>query len=251
MNFYELVVNAALSKKNCDVSSLVLGWHASSILLADGRWGIGTVPDPLKEAHVVREQLTRNIIGASAHSLAQLIVSPFPQEYAAASAAIAALLPPPENSGLPLDSIRLITKGEKVAVLGYQGSVIPFLRDWNWELVIFDDYSMKKKSPNVYSESEMSEQLNNVSWVWLTAEAMRDRAFLELQGKLGGIKGIFLQGGGVAWLDNGYRDFGVSYLILPHSATPEINPSDVTARIGVGGEIWNDSDLVWKVHSVP
>jgi len=251
MNFYELVVNAALAQKNSAVSSLVLGWLASGIILSDGRWGIGAVPDPLKEAHIVREQHVRNILGASAHALAQLIVSPFPQEFAAASAAISALLPPPERSGLPLDSIRLITKGEKVAVLGYHRSVIPFLRDWNWELVIFDDYSMKRKSPNVYPESEMLRQLDDVSWVWLTAETMRDRAFLELQGKLAGMKGVFLQGGGVAWLEHGYRDFGVSYLVLPHGAGPEVDASDVIARIGVGGEAWNDSELVWKVHSVP
>jgi len=251
MNFYELVVNAALSQKDCEVSSLVLGWHASGILLADGRWGVGAVPDPLKEAHVVREQHTRNIIGASAHVLAQLIVSPFPQEFAAASAAVSALLPTPEENGLPLDSIRLLTKGEKVAVLGYHRSIIPFMRDWNWNLVIFDDYSTKRKSQNVYPESEMLKQLDNVSWVWLTAEAMRDRAFLELQGKLAGIKGVFLQGGGVAWLERGYRDFGVSYLILPHAADPKVKPSDVIARIGVGGEAWNDSELVWKVHNVP
>jgi hypothetical protein len=248
MNFYELVVNAALSQKDCEISSLVLGWHASGILLADGRWGIGAVPDPLKEAHVVREQHTRNIIGASAHALAQLIVSPFPQEFAAASAAVSALLPPPEGSGLPLDSIRLITKGEKIAVLGYHRSVIPFMRDWNWDLVIFDDKSEKRKSQDVYPESEMLKQLDNVSWVWLTAEAMRDRAFLELQDKLAGMKGVFLQGGGVAWLDHGYRDFGVSYLILPHKASPDVNPSDVIARIGVGGEAWNDSELIWRVH---
>jgi len=250
MNFYELVVNAALSQKNCEVSSLVLGWHASGILLEDGRWGIGAVPDPLKEAHIVREQHTRNIIGAGAHALAQLIVSPFPQEYAAASAAVSALLPPPEEGGLPLDSIRLITKGEKVAVLGYHRSVIPILQDWNWEIVIFDDFSIKRKSPNVYPESEMLKQLDDVSWVWLTAEAMRDRAFLELQEKLSRMKGVFLQGGGVAWLDYGYRDFGVSFLILPHGATPKINPSDVIARLAVGQEAWNDDDLVWRVHSV-
>ena len=250
MNFYELVVNAALSRKDCEVSSLVLGWHASGIILADGRWGIGAVPDPLKEAHVVREHHTRAIIGASAHALAQLIVSPFPQEFAAASAAVAALLPPPEGSGLPLDSIRLITRGEKVAVLGYHRSIVPFMRDWNWELVIFDDYSMKKNSPDVYPESEMLKQLKNVSWVWLTSEAMRDRAFLELQDKLANMKGVFLQGGGVAWLDHGYRDFGVSYLILPHKADGDVAPSNVIARIGVGGEAWNDDELVWKVHSV-
>ena len=250
MNFYELVVNAALSKKDCDVSSLVLGWHASGILLSDGRWGIGAVPDPLKEAHVVREQHTRGMISASAHTLAQLIVSPFPQEFAAASAAVSALLPPPEGSGLPLDSIRLVTKGEKVAVLGYHRSIIPFMRDWNWELVIFDDHSIKR-TPDVYPESEMLEQLDGVSWVWLTAEAMRDRAFLELQAKLPKMKGVFLQGGGVAWLESGYRDFGVSYLVLPHAANAEIDPSDVIARIAVGGEAWSDSELVWKVHNVP
>ena len=251
MNFYELVVNAALSREDCEVSSLVLGWHASGILLADGRWGIGAVPDPLKEAHIVREQHTRSIIGASAHALAQLIVSPFPQEFAAASAAVSALLPPPEGSGLPLDSIKLITGGEKVAVLGYHRSIIPFMRDWNWELVIFDDYSMKKNSPGVYPESEMLKQLDNVSWVWLTAEAMRDRAFLELQGKLARMNGVFLQGGGVAWLERGYRDFGVSYLVLPHKASPETSPSDVIARVGVGGDAWSDDELVWKVHNVP
>ena len=250
MNFYEMVVNAALSQKNCDILLLVLGWHASGILLTDGRWGIGAVPDPQKEAHVVREQHTRNIIGASAHDLVQLIVSPFPQEFAAASAAVSALLPPPERSGLPLDSIRLITKGDRVAVLGYQRSIIPFMRDWNWELIIFDDHSIKRKSPDVYPESEMLKQLDNVSWVWMTAEAMRDRAFIEIQGKLADMKGVFLQGGGVAWLDHGYRDFGVSYIVLPHKASPETNPSEIIARIGVGGEAWNDSELIWKVHCV-
>ena len=251
MNFYELVVNAALSQKDCEVSSLVLGWHASGIMLADGRWGIGAVPDPQKEAHIVREQHTRSIVGASAYALAQLIVSPFPQEFAAASAAISALLPPPAGSGLPLDSIRLVTRGEKVAVLGYHKSIIPFMRDLNWDLVIFDDYSTMKNSPDVYPESEMLKQLDKVSWVWMTAEAMRDRAFLELQGKLAGMKGVFLQGGGVAWLDHGYRDYGVSYLVLPHAASPEVDPSSIISWIGIGGEAWSNSELVWKVHNVP
>jgi hypothetical protein len=125
------------------------------------------------------------------------------------------------------------------------------MRDLNWDLVIFDDYSTMKNSPDVYPESEMLKQLDKVSWVWMTAEAMRDRAFLELQGKLAGMKGVFLQGGGVAWLDHGYRDYGVSYLILPHAASPEVDPSSVISWIGIGGEAWSNSELVWKVHNVP
>lgn len=244
MNFYERIVNMALECDDCGIQSLVLGWHASSVILEDGRWGLGAVPNPLKEAHVVRERHTRAITGASVHDLARLIVSPFPQEFAAATAVISALFPPP-NNGLPLDALRLIPKNDSVAVFGYHNAVIPFLRDWGWQLIIFDDY---RNAPDVFPENEIPEKLKSAKWAWLTAEALRDRALPSMREYFLRMNGVFLQAPGVPWLDSGYSDMGVSYLVLPHLAQ-EASPKDVVARIGVGGDPWNDDELIWKVHT--
>lgn len=245
MNLYEILLNKALEQPDCEVESLVLGWHASGIVLRDGRWGLGAVPNPLKEAHVVREQHTQKILTSSAHDLVRLIVSPFPQEFAAATAAISALLPPPAG-GMSLDLIRLMPRDEKVAVLGYHRAIVPFLRDWQWQLVIFDDY---RKAPDIHLEEAIEEKIGEAQWVWMTAEALRDRALPVLNEKLKRMNGVFLQAPGVPWLELGYRDIGVNYLVLPHLAE-NARSRDVIAKIAVGGDPWNDEGLVWKVHLV-
>lgn len=242
MNFFEELDAAVKCAEDCAVSRLILGWHASFVLAEDGRWGVGFVPDSMKEAHRARAVHTGELVSSSLSSLASLYVSPFPQEFAAATAACAALLPF-GGEGLPLDMIMTCARGEKVAVLGYERDLVPFMRDWGWRAAFFDD---RGRGPDCFPQEEFSRGVREAEWVWLSPEAIRDRWLLSTQDDLRQKKGCFLQGPGIPSTAGCFAQLGVTHLLVPR-ADPSAAEA-VEAHVAAGGSPWLCEDLIWRVH---
>ncbi|MBQ9574072.1 MAG: DUF4213 domain-containing protein, partial [Synergistaceae bacterium] len=98
-NFFEDLSRIIQRENDSAVSRLILGWHASCILTDDGRLGIGFVPDSRLEPHTSRPVHTNSLLTSTLKELAGLYVSPFPQEFAAASAACSVLVPFADEGG--------------------------------------------------------------------------------------------------------------------------------------------------------
>ena len=241
MGFFEDIVAAVRGCRDGTVDKLVLGWHASLVVASDGRWGLGHVPSSLKEAHRAREPHTNLLLSGSLAQLAELVVSPFPQEFAAATAACAALLPFPDE-GFRLDAVMPCARGDKVAVLGYERELVPIMRDWGWKLAVFDD---NRRGPDFFPQKDFSQGVRSADWVWLTPEAIRDRWLISTADALPQKKGCFIQGPGLPWLRESFASFGVTHLVVPKA--PEA-PEKVFARVAAGGDLWLCPELEWRVH---
>ncbi|MBQ3448054.1 MAG: hypothetical protein IJG37_10465, partial [Synergistaceae bacterium] len=119
-NFFAHLSHSLQAVKDSPVSRLILGWHASCIQAEDSRHGVGFVPDSRLEPHTSRPVHTASLLTSTLKELAGLYVSPFPQEFAAASAACSALLPFADGGGQYLDAVMTCARGDKAAVLGYE-----------------------------------------------------------------------------------------------------------------------------------
>lgn len=244
MNFFEELEAAVEAVEDSSVVRLVLGWHASFVLAEDGRWGLGFVPDSLKEPHRARPVHTEELLTASLARLAGLYVSPFPQEFAAAAAACSALLPF-EEGGLPLDLSMPRARGDRVAMLGYERDLIPFMRDWGWRVAAFDDRCAGR--PDCFPQEDFSRGVQEAEWAWLSPEAIRDRWLFSTRDMLMQKKGCFLQGPGLPALPGGFRRLGVTHLVIPIPAD-EAAPHAVEAHAAAGGSPWLCGSLLWRVH---
>lgn len=251
-NFFEDLKNKTSLEADSGVSRLILGWHASFILASDGRWGVGFVPDSLKEAHTARPVHTEALIKYSLKELAGLYVSPFPQEFAAATAAAAALFPFDDN-GSRLDLIMTLARGDKVAVLGYERDLIPFMREWGWRIAVFDDRFSSGNTLNgagrtdCFAVNEFSRGIKEAEWVWLSPEAIRDRWLLSTQSELLKKKGCFLQGPGIPALPESFKGLGVTHLVVPALKNIK-NYENIEAHVAAGGSPWLCEDIIWRVH---
>ena len=243
MGFFEEIAEAVRGSFDSSVADLVLGWHASSLLASDGRWGIGFVPASLKEPHTAREVHTNLLQKGSLVRLAELFVSPFPQEFAAATAACAALLPFP-SGGFRLDAIMPCARGDRVAVLGYERELIPMMRDWGWRLAIFDDI---RRGPDCFPQQDFAEGARGADWVWLTPDAIRDRWLISTADLLREKKGCFLQGPGLPCLPDAFASLGVSRLVVPEATG---DAAEIRSWCAVGGDPWRCPGLEWKVHGI-
>lgn len=243
MGLYEEIQERLLSARDGELESLVLGWKGSAVVLKDGRWGIGAVPPGGGATLSPREDHTRRLLLSGAKDLAKLLVSPYPQEYAAASAAAAAIAPAPEE-GLPLESLLPLPGGERVSLVTPDPWVTDFLRDWNWNISVFDD---GRRGLNVFPEWTASQHLNSSGWVWLTAEVFRTRSFFSLLPCLSGKK-VVLQGPGIPFLPDVYGQAGIFYLVLPQ--TSGTDGSAAMRYVASGGTPWTCPDLRWRVHPV-
>jgi hypothetical protein len=223
------------------VERLVLGWHASSLVASDGRWGIGFVPASLKEPHTARAVHTNGLLDGSLLQLAELFVSPFPQEFAAATAACAALFPFPDG-GFRMDSIMPCARGDRVAVLGYERDLIPLMRDWGWRLAVFDDF---RHGPDCFPQKDFVDGVRGAEWVWLTPDAIRDRWLISTADALREKKGCFIQGPGLPCLPGAFASLGVTRLVIPRATD---DGEGVRAHIAAGGTLWLLPDLEWRVH---
>ena len=241
MGFFEDAAAAVKGQNDAEVSALVLGWHASYVIASDGRWGVGYVPASHKEEHRGREEHTGLLLGASLARLAGLLVSPFPQEFAAATAACSALFPFPKG-GFHMDSIMPCARGDKVAVLGYEREAIPLMRDWGWKLAVFDD---RLRGPDCFPQKDFPDGARAADWVWLSPDAIRDRWLISTAGALREKKGCFMQGPGLPWLSGSFAALGVTHLISPAVTG---NAKNAQSRIAAGGDLWLCPEFEWRVH---
>ena len=239
-NFFGDLSQILEHKTDSTVSRLVLGWHASYVLSSDGRFGVGFVPDSRVEPHTARPLHTRSLLASSLKELAGLYVSPFPQEFAAASAACSLLVPFPQNGGLPLDAVMTCARGDKVAVLGYERDLLPFMRDWQWRTAVFDD-----NHAGCFPQEEFSRAVREAEWVWLSPEAIRDRWLLSTQNILREKKGCFLQGPGIPAIPSAFARLGVTHLVVPLGA----DRASIEAHVSAGGSAWLCEALTWRVFA--
>jgi hypothetical protein len=244
MRLYEKILDHIRSIPDGVVERLVLGWHGSCVLLRDGRCGIGTVPLPGHEVLRSVHSHTENLLRQSARGLAELLVSPFPQEFAAASAAAAALLPPPEE-GLPLETLRPLPRGGKVALLGYDAELVPLLRGWEWNLAIFDDL---RSAPDVFPTWSGVHLAGSCSWAWISAEALRDRQILSLMSTFKTMEGCILQGPGIPWSPEVLKEVGITHLLLP--TWSKKNVSSILTYLEAGGNPLSCPSISWRVHAL-
>ena len=241
MGFFEEISKAVRGCEDAETERLVLGWHASYVVAKDKRWGIGCVPNALREPHTAREAHTNRMLGGSLIHLAELLASPFPQEFSAATAACAALFPFPDRE-FQLDSVMPCARGDKVAVLGYERELIPLMREWGWRLAVFDD---TRQGPDCFPQEDFGRGVEGADWVWLMPEAIRDRWLLSTKEVLSKKKGCFLQGPGLPYLPESFAALGVTHLVVP-KVTGDVEA--VRTRIAVGGNPWLCPDVEWRVH---
>lgn len=240
-NFFAELSHSLHDVKDSRVSRLVLGWHASCILSDDGRCGVGFVPDSRLEPHTSRPIHTASLLTSTLKELASLYVSPFPQEFAAASAACSVLVPFADG-GQYLDAVMTCARGDKVAVLGYERDLVPFMRDWGWRAAFFDDIFSGRQ--DCFPQEEFSRAVREAEWVWLSPEAIRDRWLLSTQNILREKKGCFLQGPGIPAIPDAFSALGVTHLVVPLGDDAE----KIEAHISAGGSAWLCEALRWRVY---
>lgn len=242
-NFFSELSKNLENRKNSRVSHLILGWHASFIISEDGRMGVGFVPDSRIEPHTARPVHTEALMTSTLKELAGLYVSPFPQEFAAASAACSVLVPFTENGGRYMDAVMTCARGDKVAVLGYERDLVPFMRDWGWRSAFFDDRFAGRQ--DCFCQGEFSRAVKEAEWVWLSPEAIRDRWLLSTQNILREKKGCFLQGPGIPAIPEAFSRLGITHLVVPLGCDSE----KIEAHISAGGSAWLCEALKWRVFS--
>lgn len=242
MRLYEELQEKLFLVRQGELESLTLSWQGAVAVFKDGRWGIGATPPEGAAVLSSREDHTRGLLAPGSGDFIRLIVSPFPQEYAAATAVASALAPPPE--GEPLESLLPLPGGERVSLITPDPFVADFLRDWNWNISIFDD---KKRGRNVFPEWTASQHMGGAGWVWLTAECFRTRTFFSLVPWLKG-KRVILQGPGIPYIPEVYYRAGITCLVLPD--TVRADPEDPLRYIGAGGSPWKCPGLPWRVYRI-
>lgn len=197
----------------------------------------------MKEPHTARAIHTEALLRSSLKELAGLYVSPFPQEFAAASAACSALLPFQEAGGLHLDAVMTCARGDRVAVLGYERDLLPFMRDWGWRVAVFDDRAAGRNG--CFPQGEFSRGVREAEWVWLSPEAIRDRWLLSTQNILREKKGCFLQGPGIPAIPEAFSRLGVTHLVVPLGDDAD----RIESHISAGGSAWLCEALNWRVYA--
>jgi hypothetical protein len=242
LRLYEELLEKLLSVRQGEIDSLVLSLKGSAVRFKDGRWGIGAVPPEGAAVLSTREDHTRGLLARESSELIKLLASPYPQEYAAATAVAAALAPPVE--GEPLESLLSLPGKDRVSLITPDPFVADFLRDWNWNISIFDD---KKRGRNTLPEWTASQHLAGSGWLWITAECFRTRSFFSFLPRIKGKK-VILQGPGAPFIPEVYGRAGISYLVIPR--TGGANHEGPFRYIGAGGSPWRCPDLSWRVYNL-
>ena len=144
-----------------------------------------------------------------------------------------------------MDLAMTCARGDRVAVLGYDRDLLPFMRDWGWRVAVFDDRVVNR--PDCFPQDDFSRGAREAEWVWLSPEAIRDRWLLSTQDALLQKKGCFLQGPGLPSLPHGFAKLGVTHLVVP-AGTAGADVASVEAHVSAGGSPWLCEELVWRVH---
>ena len=247
MRFLESMIRKALAAPDAPVASLVLGLRGSIVVLADGRVGVGWPPSTPDGSAAIREDFACRLASASAHELATLYASPFPQESAAASAAIAALCPPPEepgNEGAFLESLIPLASGGRAALLGSDWDVADTLRDWGWNVTVFEDPSTRRGSLPRWTSTCAAASF---STFWLAGSLVTDGSILSLSAVLPPGHPMIVQGPGIPYVPEALSAVGVRSLVLPRPLAGETGRC--LAHIGAGGSPWLSPYILWRVFS--
>lgn len=244
MRLYESILQGALSTLECKVEDIVLGWRGSYVSLADGRWGVGATPRAEDESLSSREDHTRTILSSTSHGLARLVVSPYPQEFAAATAALCALLPA-EGEGAPLDSLISAMSGEEVFLVAPAPGAVDFLTDCGLDVSIFDDSRRGRRVRPLWSTQQ---HLRRSGWLWINADALRDRAILALAPSFKGMRGVVLQGPGIPFLPTVLGELGVTCIVAPRAEAS--SRLEVRRYVAAGGAPWSCPTLAWRVFDL-
>ncbi len=247
MRFLESIIRKALAAPDSQVVSLLLGWRGSIVVLADGRVGIGWPPSTPDGSLSIREDFACRLAASSAHELATLYASPFPQESAAASAAIAALCPPPEKpdvEGAFLESLIPLPSGGVVALLGSDRDVADTLRDWGWNVTVFEDPPIRRGSLPRWTSACTAASF---SAFWLTGSLVPGGSILSLSSVLPAGCPIIVQGPGIPYVPEALSPMGVRYLVLPIPVAG--GTGQCLAHIGAGGSPWLSRHILWRVFS--
>ena len=141
-----------------------------------------------------------------------------------------------------MEHLLSLPRGERVSLVAPDPWVADYLRDWNWDVSIFDDH---RRGRSVQPEWAASQHIGGSPWVWLTAEVLRTRLFFTLLPWLRGKK-VILQGPGIPFLPEVFAAAGVSFLVLPRGAG--IDRGSVLRYIAVGGTPWTCPGLPWRVY---
>lgn len=242
MRLFEALVEEVERESDGAVEMLLLGWRGAAVLLDDGRAGLARVFLAEEASRRSSRDPAADLLAASAHGLARLLVSPYPQEFALAGAAAEALLPPPP--GLPAEALRSLAREGRVFVVGYDPDLTLLFRSWRWELSIFDDF---RKAPDVYPSWTENHLLQGASWVFISSDALRDRRILSLAPHFRRSEGTVLVGPGLPWTPRLYRELGITHLLSP-SIVGE--PRSVALFLGAGGGLWESPDLEWQLRRI-
>ncbi|MDI9369783.1 MAG: hypothetical protein GX181_00920 [Synergistaceae bacterium] len=244
MRLYDSILEFSLTAPKCAVEEFVVGWRGSFLRLADGRWGVGSTPRTEDEPLSTREDHTKNLLSLDSHGLASLVVSPYPQEFASASASLSAIVPSP-SSGSSLDHLSSVLSGEKVFVFAPEPCVVDTLRDWNCDISIFDDKNRGRRSYPVWASSQY---LGSGGWLWLGPDSLRDRRILTLEPFFRSCQGVILHGPGIPFIPSVFKAFGVTHLITTVSTGSDM--STVKRYISAGGSPWMCPSLIWRFFSL-
>jgi uncharacterized protein (DUF4213/DUF364 family) len=242
LRLFEAIIDEVGRREDGSVESLLLGWRGAAVLLEDGRFGLARVTLSEEMARPSPRDPTEELLQATARELTRLFVSPYPAEFALASAASEALLPPPE--GLPAEVLRSLIRGDRASVVGYDPDLVLLFRSWRWELAIFDDI---RRAPDVYPSWTENHLLQGAPWVFLSSDALRDRRILSLAPHFRQSQGTVLVGPGLPWIPNLYRELAISHLLSPVVVG---DPRSVLRFLAAGGSLWESPDLEWQLCPV-
>lgn len=172
MRIFDAILRGLKDFPDGNVSDIVLGWYGSVVVLKDGRYGLGSVPSAKHlETFEISSLQTRHLLRLSAQELAELLVSPYPQEFAIASAAASALASI-KVPGIPLEDFLESLNSKKLYIIGYERPLVLLFNNLNLKPCVLDDLSRK---PGVLPSWVGPHLLNDADWLWITCQALRDR----------------------------------------------------------------------------
>ncbi len=245
MRIFETILKELRSFPDGEVSEIVLGWHGSIVLFRDGRYGLGSVPTRRNlETFESYSSQTQRLLNASAHELVELMVSPYPQEFAIASAAASALAPI-KTKGRPLSRFLKDLKPKKLYLIGYEQPLVLLFNNLNLKPFVLDDFSRK---PRVLPSWVGPHLLNDADWLWITFQALRDRQLFSLEKLIKSTENVVLLGPGVPWLPDLLSWLGIKFVAQPRISHSKAN--HLLKYIAAGGSCWDCEFLSWEVYPI-
>jgi len=245
LRIFDAILEGIRAFPDGKVSDIVLGWYGSVVVLKDGRYGLGSVPSSkYVETFEASFLQIRRLLQLSAQGLAELLVSPYPQEFAIASAAASALAPV-KAQGIPLQKFLESLDSKKLYIVGYERPLVLLFNKLNLNPYVLDDMSRK---PGVLPSWVGPHLLNDADWLWITCQALRDRQMLSLEKLMKNTKKVVLLGPGIPWLPDVLRAIGINFVAQPRPLHDKAG--DVFNYIAAGGNYWDHELFSWEVHQL-